>query len=302
MVPCASRMEAAAGTRVEHLVLERQIGSGGMGTVWAARDARTGKLLALKILRLSDPSSSEVLCARLLREAQATRLIAHPAIVPVMDVVDYAGSPALVMDLLTGETLRDRLVRDGRLTVATVARLLAPIADALAAAHRAGIVHRDLKPENIFIEAGEQNRIRLLDFGVARFFEPSLAGIGAGSEAPLTDLGTLIGTLAYMAPEQALRPSECDERVDTWALGVILYEALSGCRPIEGGNGPETMRQLLIGGITPLDVVMPGLPEGLTALVDRMMARAPERRPKTLAEVASTLRRYSDESRGGAEP
>ena len=288
-------MEAAVGTKVEHFVLERQIGSGGMGTVWAARDVRTGQLLALKILRLSDPSAGEVLRARLLREAQATRLIAHPAIVPVLDVVDYDGNPALVMDLLTGETLRDHLLRFGRLDVATAARLLTPIADALSAAHRAGIVHRDLKPENIFIEADDRTSVRLLDFGVARFFEPSLAGgVGGVTDVPLTDLGTLIGTLAYMAPEQALRPSECDERVDTWALGVILYETLSGCRPIEGGNGPETMRQLLIGGITPLGIVMPGLPDGLTALVGSMLARAPERRPKALAEVASALRRYSE--------
>lgn len=290
MVTCAWQMEAGLGTKVEHFVLERQIGSGGMGTVWAARDVRSGELFALKILRLSDPSSGEVLRARLLREARATQLIDHPAIVPVLDVVSHDGNPALVMDLLTGETLRDLLLRSGRVDVATTARLLTPIAAALSAAHRAGIVHRDLKPENIFIEAGLRTSVRLLDFGVARFFGPPVAG---GSDTPLTDLGTLIGTLAYMAPEQALRPSECDERVDTWALGVVLYEMLGGCRPVEGGNGPETMRQLLIGGITPLSVVMPGLPDDLTALVGSMLARAPERRPQSLAEVASTLRKYS---------
>ena len=258
-----------------------------MGTVWAARDDRSGDSVAIKILRLTDVSAAEVMRARLLREAHATRRIAHPAIVPVLDVVDHDGNPALVMDLLVGETLRDRLLREQRLSPARAAELLSPIAEALGSAHRVGIVHRDLKPENIFIEAGPPARVRLLDFGVARFYEPIVA-----DEAPLTGLGTLIGTLAYMAPEQALRPSECDQQVDVWALGVILYETLSGTRPIEGSNGPETMRQLLVGGITPLPCVTPGLPDTLTALIASMLTRTPERRPQNLQQVAEKLRGY----------
>jgi len=176
--------------------------------------------------------------------------------------------------------------------VLVAAGLLAPIAEALAAAHAAGIVHRDLKPENIFIESGANTsappKVRLLDFGVARFYEPP-AGTG---ETPLTGVGVLIGTLAYMAPEQALRPSDCDERVDVWALGVIVYEALSGIRPIEGSTGPETMRKLLIGGITPLEVLVPGLPAQVTALLSSMLARSPDRRPRELGSVAKLLRGY----------
>jgi eukaryotic-like serine/threonine-protein kinase len=254
--------------------------------VWAARDERSGNAVALKILRLTDSSLAPVMRARLLREAHATRRIAHPAIVPVLDVLEHEENPVLVMDLLVGETLRERLLREQRLTAPQAAALLAPIADALAAAHEAGIVHRDLKPENIFIEADLTPRPRLLDFGVARFYEPP----PSASDAPLTGFGTLIGTLAYMAPEQALRPSECDQQVDVWALGIILYETLSGTRPIEGSNGPETMRQLLTGGITPLACVAPGLPESLTSLVASMLSRTPERRPR-LGNVAETLRR-----------
>jgi serine/threonine-protein kinase len=278
-------MDLRRGTRLEHFVLQRQIGSGGVGTVWAAQDTRTGRAVALKILRPSDPSSAEILRARLLREAHATRRIDHPAIVPVLDVLDYAASPVLVMDLLQGETLRQKLVRERRLSLAQTGRLLSPIAEALSVAHAAGIVHRDLKPENIFIEAAEPVQVRLLDFGVARFYEPP----EAPDEAPLTGLGTLIGTLAYMAPEQALRPSECGHEVDVWALGIILYEALSGCRPIEGSNGPETMRQLLVGGITPLEIMMPDLPRSLTELVASMLRRTPERRAKDLREIATLL-------------
>lgn len=277
------------GGSLQHFTLERQIGAGGMGSVWAATDRRSGASVALKILRLTD-TAADVSRARLMREAHATRSIRHPAIVPVIDVLEHDGSPVLVMELLQGETLRERLLREQALPLATTAALLAPIAEALSAAHAIGIVHRDLKPENIFIEAGrndDEPTVRLLDFGVARFYEPP-AGTG---DAPLTGLGVLIGTLAYMAPEQALRPSECDERVDVWALGVILYEALSGIRPIEGLTGPETMRKLLVGGITPLSVLVPDLPAEPAELVASMLARSPERRPRELAAVAGVLRR-----------
>ncbi|HYQ17960.1 MAG TPA: protein kinase, partial [Polyangiaceae bacterium] len=138
-------------------------------------------------------------------------------------------------------------------------------------------------------DSGDAARVRLLDFGVARFYEPP----EPSDDAPLTGLGTLIGTLAYMAPEQAMRPSECGHEVDVWALGIILYEALSGCRPIEGHSGPETMRQLLVGGITPLEVMMPSLPPPLTELVASMLRRTPERRPKDLREIAKLLLRHA---------
>jgi eukaryotic-like serine/threonine-protein kinase len=290
MVTCFPHMNPGSGNELQYFTLERQIGAGGMGTVWAARDNRSGNAVALKILRVTDMGAAEVLRARLLREAHATRRIAHPAIVPVWDVLNHDGSPVLVMDLLIGETLRERLLREQRLSVRQTALILSPIAEALGVAHRAGIVHRDLKPENIFIESDDSLRIRLLDFGVARFYEPP-ANTG---DTPLTDLGALIGTLAYMAPEQALHPSECDQQVDTWALGVTLYETLSGCRPIEGSSGPETMRQLLVGGITPLHVLMPSLPESLTRLVASMLSRTPEKRPRDLESIAEQLRGYAD--------
>ncbi len=277
-------MDLATGTRVAQFTLERQIGAGGVGAVWAARDGQSGQAVALKILRPSDPSSAEVLRARLRREAHATQCIDHPAIVPVLDVLDYEDSPVLVMPLLEGETLRQKLLRERRLSLQEASKLLAPIAEALSVAHAAGIVHRDLKPENIFIEKADTARVRLLDFGVARFSEPP-----ESSDQPLTGLGTLIGTLAYMAPEQAMRPSECGHEVDVWALGVILYEALSGCRPIEGASGPETMRQLLVGGITPLEVMVEGLPAPLTELVANMLRRSPDRRPRDLNQIARQL-------------
>lgn len=283
-------MDLVPGSSLQHFTLKRQIGEGGMGIVWAAQDTRSGNAVALKVLRVTDEESARVLQARLLREAHAARLIAHPAIVPVLDVVEHEGYPVLVMDLLVGETLRQVLLREQRLTPGAAARLLLPIAEALAAAHQAGVVHRDLKPENILIEGGDAQQVRLLDFGVARFYEPPTSS----GDVPLTGVGTLVGTLAYMAPEQALRPSECDQQVDVWALGVILYETLCGCRPIEGRSGPETMRQLLIGAITPLEVMMPGLPGEWTRLVASMLDRVPERRPRDFHAIAEFLREQID--------
>ncbi len=286
-------MDLSPGSLLSHYLLERQIGAGGMGTVWAARDERSGRAFALKLLRAteSDPETARV---RLMREAQATQRITHPAVVPVVDVLDHLGSPVLVMELLQGETLRTLLLREQSLTLARTAELLLPICEALLEAHAQGIAHRDLKPENIFIEQPKTDpsalgqRVRLLDFGVALSYEPP-PGL---EQTPITALGTLVGTLAYMAPEQVLRPTEIDHRVDIWALGVTLYETLSGCRPIEGTTAPDTMRQLLVGGITPLFVLCPDLPADVLELVGAMLTRQREKRPADLARAVDTLRRH----------
>ena len=283
-------MDLSPGTQLSHYRLEQPIGSGGMGAVWAARDERSGQAVALKLLRATeaDPETARV---RLMREAEATQRITHPAVVPVKDVFYHSDSPVLVMELLEGETLRTLLVREQPLPLERAAGLLLPISEALFEAHAAGIAHRDLTPENIFIQqpsAEEPARVRLLDFGVALSYEPP-PGL---EQTPITALGTLVGTLAYMAPEQALRPTEIDHRVDIWALGVTLYEALSGCRPIEGDTAPDTMRQLLVGGITPLAVLRPDLPADVLDLVGAMLTRQREKRLADLARAVETLKRH----------
>lgn len=264
-----------------------------MGMVWAGRDLRTGQVVALKALRAGAMPLDEAR-ARLRREAHATRAVAHPAIVPVVDILDFEGSPVLVMELLTGETFRAVLQREHRLPLARAAAILAPVARALASAHAARVVHRDLKPENIFIEApdaarAEANCVRLLDFGVARFYEDQLGG----DTSQLTGIGALLGTAAYMAPEQALNPADVDHRVDIWALGVTLYEAIGGCRPIEGFNNADTMRQLLVGGITPIRVLAPELEGPVADAINAMLSRSPEQRPDDVAEMACLLEFYA---------
>ncbi len=278
------------GLNVAHYVLLRRIGVGGTSTVWAAMDARTQTPVALKLLKRDfDQELVPNARIRLRREAHATRSVAHPAIVPVLDVLDCDGSPVLVMELLNGETLRDRLRREEKLSLADVARLLLPVVDALRHAHAAGIIHRDLKPENVFIQqASETERVRLLDFGVARFYEPPPGSDGT----TLTDLDTVIGTAAYMAPEQVLHPTEVDHRIDIWAIGVILYEVLSGCRPVEGVSNRDTLRQLLVGCITPIQVLCPELPGEVVQLINAMLSRTLGKRPKSLDEVGELLSMY----------
>jgi serine/threonine-protein kinase len=265
--------------------LEHELGTGGMGVVWAARKLATGEEVALKVLRSTDHAHGAGR-ERLLREAHATRSIAHPAVVPVREVLDFEGSPVLVMELLQGETLRAVLERQSRLPLGRIAAILVPVCEALAEAHAAGIVHRDLKPENVFLESSGE--VRLLDFGVARFDSPP----PDARREPLTALGSLVGTIQYMAPEQALRPSDADHLADVWAVGVMFFEALSGCRPIEGATPNAALRQLLIAAITPVEVLVPDLPEDVTALIGAMLSRSRERRPASLAEVAEALARH----------
>jgi serine/threonine protein kinase len=281
------------GTLVARYELGELVGAGGMSRVWSARDSSTGELVALKLLHGGEDMAPSVR-ERLLREARASRSIEHPSIVPVREVFEYEGDPVLVMELLAGETLRQRLERERRVPLAEAARLLLPVAEALRAAHRAGIAHRDLKPENVFLQLasggapGAPSRVRLLDFGVARFYDPPpQSGL-----FPITGFDALLGTLCYMAPEQATRPGDSDQRVDVWAFGVVLYEMLAGCRPIEGETLPEVYRQLLTGGIVPLEVLDPTLPDDIVEVTRRFLVRNRDTRAPDLELGVQTLGRY----------
>jgi serine/threonine-protein kinase len=248
-----------------------------MGSVWSATDeSQAGPPVALKVLHRTAelrPDSRK----RLRREAKASTLIEHPAIVPVQEMLELDGFLVLVMDLLHGETLRKRLDREGQLDARDAALLLLQVASALRAAHSAGVLHRDLKPENIFLVEGARSgaEVRILDFGVAKFLEPIS---GPGSQLH-TAFGTLLGTLAYMAPEQVTGVLDVDERADTWGLGVVLYEALVGFRPIEGSTRDEIIRRLLTDAIVPISALAPEVPGELARLVGRMLSRSPNGRP-----------------------
>lgn len=229
-----------AGEIVAHRYrLERVVGEGGMGVVWAATHVLTGKPCALKFLKASraaDPRSH----SRLLHEARAVCRVRHPNVAPVHDILELAsGVPFIVMDLLDGEPLSAKLRREGRLSWNATAEILVPTVDAILAAHEQRVVHRDLKPDNVFLERGADDRveIRVLDFGIAKSFD--LMGETVAEEAPKTSLPTqglttthsFVGTPSYMAPEQISHATDVGPAADVWSLGVIAYECLTGARP-----------------------------------------------------------------------
>jgi serine/threonine-protein kinase len=277
--------------------LQRRIGDGGMGVVWAATHMESGKEVALKHLR-SEASGDAETHKRFLREAQATASIAHPNIVTVHELVETEGGlPAIVMDLLDGEPLRMKLDREKRLSIADAAAILLPTISAVGTAHAIGIVHRDLKPDNIFIaitpgpsgEAGERT-IKVLDFGIAKLTK---TGNEVSTASVITGTWSLLGTPHYMSPEQIIGEKDIDHRADIWAIGAILYECLAGIRPAEAKTPGKIFELILLRGIKPLGSVAPGTPADVAALVDRMLARERDDRPWDLHEVEAVLARYT---------
>ena len=258
-----------------------------MGVVWEAVHTVTGRRLALKVMK---PGAGDERRARFFREARVSCSIVHPHIVPVHDVLELEdGTPVMVMDALDGESLRSKLRRERTLVLADAARLLLPVVSAVGAAHAAGVIHRDLKPENIFLEEEPSGleRVRVLDFGVAKL----IALPGADGPASLTS-GGFVGTPTYMAPEQVFAERDLDHRVDVWALGVVLYECLSGRAPTNAESAGQAFKRITSHPIEPLALAVPTAPPELCALVMRMLARDREARP-SLREVAELLGRHT---------
>jgi serine/threonine protein kinase len=274
--------------------LTQPLGTGGMGVVWAARHADSGALLALKFLRpgpggMHDQDSVK----RFLREARAAASVSHPHVVAIRDVLELDdGSPVMVMEMLIGETLRKHLSRKDRLSLEETARILLPVVSAVGTAHHQGIVHRDLKPDNIFlsVEPGGATVVKVLDFGIARITQ--VEGHGSGGVG-LTASGDMLGTPNYMSPEQVFGERDIDQRADIWALGVVLYECLSGVLPTKAANLGQVFKLIVAGGIKPLSAVLPDAPPEVCALVDAMLARRRDQRPGDLIQISQLLARHT---------
>src|ERR1700730_6458350 len=225
-------MALSSGSRLGPYEILSAIGAGGMGEVYKARDTRLDRIVAIKVLHESLAIDSQFR-ERFDREARTISQLEHPHICPLYDVGEQEGTAYLVMQYLEGETLADRLTK-GVLPLDQALRIAIEIADALAAAHRAGIIHRDLKPGNVFLT---RSGAKLLDFGLAKAHAPVIAGTG-GSMLPtmpphLTAQGTILGTFQYMAPEQ-LEGQDADARTDIFAFGALLYEMVTGHKAFEG--------------------------------------------------------------------
>ena len=233
-------MALTPGTRLGAYEVLALLGNGGMGEVYRARDTRLDRIVAIKILHpdaAGDPDRRQ----RLDREARAIASLNHPHICTLYDVGHQDGIDYLVMELLEGQTLAERLTR-GALPLDQAMQYAIQLADALAFAHRHGIVHRDLKPANVFIahrESGGATVVKLLDFGIAKAMP--LGPTAATAAATLTDHGTLLGTLQYMAPEQ-LEGRDADPRSDLFAFGAVLYEMVTGRRAFTRRQSGECHR------------------------------------------------------------
>ena len=237
-------MTLATGTRLGRYEIVGQLGAGGMGEVYRARDHQLRRDVAIKVLPASYSTDPDRL-RRFEQEAQAAGGLNHPAILAIHDVGVQGGSPFLVSELLEGQTLRGRLIH-GLLPLRTSLDLAMQLAQGLAAAHDKAIVHRDLKPENLFVTT--DGRLKILDFGVAKLTQRVPVGPADAAEtmttATLTDAGTVLGTVGYMSPEQ-VRGAAADHRSDIFSFGVILYEMLAGRRAFARGSPVETMNAIL---------------------------------------------------------
>jgi eukaryotic-like serine/threonine-protein kinase len=256
--------------------IEQPIASGGMGQVFRARDRVSGELVAVKIIT---SSGSESRSARFAREVELLSGLSHPGIVRyITHGQTPAGELFLVMEWLDGEDLAARL-RRAPLTMHEAVRLVMRVAEALGAAHAHGIVHRDLKPSNLFLPGGQSEQVKVLDFGIAQ----------QAGRTQLTQTGVLLGTLGYMAPEQARSQGMIDARADVFALGCVLYQCLTGTPPFEGDHPAAVLAKILFGETPRVSAVRGDVPEDLDALVAQMLAKNPALRPSDGANLAAAL-------------
>jgi serine/threonine-protein kinase len=278
--------------------IDRLIGRGGMGEVYAAKNIGTGRDVALKMIRGAVDADQT---RRFLREAKAATAIQHPNVIEILDVFeDEDHTPVMVMELLHGETLSALRKRKGALPLHETARLLLPVAAALRAAHNKGIVHRDLKPDNIFLAEppGGGCVPKVLDFGIAKVLDPT--SISSETQGGNTKTDSILGTPHYMSFEQAMSEKSIDHRADIWAIGVILFETLTGRRPLEFENLGEMYTAFLQGEVPSIQSTVPELPAEVAEVIDRCLPKRRDARLDNLGPLVEVLGRYTDPAAPGA--
>ena len=280
-------MAFASGTKLGPYEILGQLGAGGMGEVYRARDTRLGREVALKVLPESFARDADRL-RRFEQEARSVAALNHPNLLAIHDIGEYNGSPFIVSELLEGRSLRSEL-NEGPPASRKVTDYAAQIAQGLAAAHEKNIVHRDLKPDNIFIT--KEGRVKILDFGLAKLAPGAQGGKGDSEGLTLTssptEAGVVMGTAGYMAPEQ-VRGAAVDSRTDIFAFGAVLYEMVSGQRAFRRDTAAETMTAILKDDPPELDLTHPVSP-GLERIIRRCLEKQPEQRFQSAKDLAFAL-------------
>ena len=292
-------MALTPGTRLGVYHIVAPIGEGGMGQVYRATDAKLKRHVAIKVLPPSLATDADRL-ARFQREAEVLASLNHPNIAAIYGLEESGGMTALVMELVDGDDLSQRIAR-GAMPLDEALPVARQIADALEAAHEQGIIHRDLKPANIKVRG--DGAVKVLDFGLAKAMDPAGASAANVANSPTltahaTALGMIIGTAAYMAPEQA-KGKAVDKRADIWAFGVVFYEMLAGRSAFAG----ETVTDIIAAVVT-REPEWTALPAGTPASIRRLLARCLEKDPKRRLRDIGDVRFEIDETiaRGSSEP
>jgi serine/threonine-protein kinase len=273
--------ELAAGTILGNYRIDRLVGAGAMGQVYAASHVHLARPVALKVLA-GELAAYPVLVQRFLREGRAAARVRHPHIIEIFDVGVANERPYLAMELLEGETLA-WLFERGALPAADLAAVMLPVVAALATAHDAGVVHRDLKPDNVFLSRDAATRVRpvVLDFGLSKLADEA--------HLKLTETNALMGTPYYMSPEQAFDAKTVSAATDQYALGVMLYEGAVGRKPFEGNNLLEVFRKITAGAYKAPRAANAAVPDGLAKIIARAMSRTADARYPNLWELGSEL-------------
>ncbi len=280
LAPTMQMARLEPGTKVGgRFHIERMIGSGGMGAVYLARDEKLGEHVALKVMRDMQLAESSVI-ERFRREVTAARRISNPHVVRLHDLGEEDGMLFLSMEYVAGDSMREVIRRQGVLPVDRVRAIALQMCEGLSAAHEAGVIHRDLKPENILLSAGGANgtSVKIIDFGIAKLAD--LEG--------MTATRIILGTPQYMAPEQ-IRGRPVDSRTDLYALGIVLYEALSGRPPFDGTSAISIGFAHCSEPLPPLRTKRPEVPEPWEAFVHRALAKDPAHRFASAQEMRAAI-------------
>ncbi|HEY3056567.1 MAG TPA: serine/threonine-protein kinase, partial [Thermoanaerobaculia bacterium] len=280
-------MQLSIGARVHTFEVVGRLGAGAMGAVYRARDGKLGRDVAIKFLQDKLSASREYL-RRFEREARAASALNHPNIITIFEIDEFEGAPFIAMELVDGQSLRD-LLRRGALPVRKLLDLAAQIAEGLAAAHDSGIIHRDLKPENVMVT--KDGRVKIVDFGLARISRPADAD---ASTADITSVrtpdGRVLGTAAYVSPEQASGGRSIDFRADQFSFGSILYEMGTGRRAFQRDTTMETLAAIMRDEPEPVQRLNSRIPPPLCWIVERCLAKDPAERYASTRDLARELR------------